>query len=352
MIASAFDPEPQKKRFKSGDNAATEDGKLAIEHGKLAIEGGKLPATEDGEETAGWKWLTNEVCSKCVNYKTGMPWVRTKDGKWLTTEDGKWLTTADGKLAKNEDGKCLMTPLGMSSIDDCPWLTNDAGSKWMNTQTGTEGAGNFWVRTHGEWSPWQVDSKWVKTNDDGKWMNTEAGKWANTDDGEWANIENGKCATNDDSKWMNTEDVEDPKTAKVEQLEPMEPLEQALEKMEQLESKMEKLSLQPQICYPSLKIMQRYWAMQAQLEVQTTWRRFKVSRWPSNLIHTAKPPDLHYVHTHIYIYMTHARDPNQGFLRAAIMEEASGGGIMDEESWRRHRGGRHHGGGVWRRHRG
>ena len=31
-------------------------------------------------------------------------------------------------------------------------------------------------------------------------------------------------------------------------------------------------------------------------------------------------------------------------------EEASGGGIMKEASWRRHYGGRHHGGGIWRRH--
>ena len=60
--------------------------------------------------------------------------------------------------------------------------------------------------------------------------------------------------------------------------------------------------------------------------------------------------------------MTPARDPKQLFLRATrmrnhegdimqgdIMEDASGGGFMDEESWRRH-----HGGGIreasWTRH--
>ena len=61
--------------------------------------------------------------------------------------------------------------------------------------------------------------------------------------------------------------------------------------------------------------------------------------------------------------MTPARDPKQLFLRAtwmrnrggyimdgAIMEVASGGGIMDEESWGRRHGGRHHGGGIWRMH--
>ena len=44
------------------------------------------------------------------------------------------------------------------------------------------------------------------------------------------------------------------------------------------------------------------------------------------------------------------RNHGGDIMERGIMEEASGGGIMDEESWRGHHGGRHHGGGIWRKH--
>ena len=37
-------------------------------------------------------------------------------------------------------------------------------------------------------------------------------------------------------------------------------------------------------------------------------------------------------------------------MEGGIMEEAFAGGVTEEASWRRHHGGRHHGRGIWRRH--
>ena len=44
------------------------------------------------------------------------------------------------------------------------------------------------------------------------------------------------------------------------------------------------------------------------------------------------------------------RNHGGDIMEGGIMEEASGGVIMEEASWRRHHGWRHHGGGIWRRH--